>query len=153
MTVLVNDRHTYCPIPRDITTSIEKKIINNIDNLQVLGYLDIKDVYYLKSHNSYCPRIYGLPKVHKPNLPLRPILQYHALGVLHTLYPNTLVTSFMLLLIIKNTISKTRSAFKNLLFHKQYHRIMYCYHLMKCHQSLAYPYRQCWTILQADGNI
>ena len=30
----------------------------------------------LRSTDSVLPRMYGLPKIHKPNLPLRPILSF-----------------------------------------------------------------------------
>lgn len=39
-----------------------------------LGLIDQHTVRTLQTHTATCPRIYGQPKAHKPNLPLRPVV-------------------------------------------------------------------------------
>lgn len=74
MNVLLSDTNTYKEIKKDLTLKIER--LNNewVKNLHIGGMMDTKTKYELMSHHSHCPRIYGLPKVHKPGLLLRPIV-------------------------------------------------------------------------------
>ena len=44
------------------------------DKLLVNGSLDEKTYRKLRPQHKQPPRIYGLPKIHKPNIPLRPIV-------------------------------------------------------------------------------
>ena len=39
-------------------------------------FIDNKLYYYLKPTDSPSPRFYGQPKIHKPGVPIRPIVSY-----------------------------------------------------------------------------
>ena len=39
-------------------------------------FIDNKLYYYLKPTDSPAPRFYGQPKIHKPGVPIRPIISY-----------------------------------------------------------------------------
>ena len=49
-----------------------KQLKNLIDN----ELFDIKLSYYLKPTESPGPRFYSQPKIHKPGIPMRPIVSY-----------------------------------------------------------------------------
>ena len=58
----------------DRTTIIETSLDKFLDNLKSNGEIT-SDLYEsLRSTGGTCPRMYGLPKVHKVGTPLRPIL-------------------------------------------------------------------------------
>ncbi|KAJ8029631.1 hypothetical protein HOLleu_29075 [Holothuria leucospilota] len=65
---------TYRPLNRDPTTSLENKIGKAIKELKEQNKLNKKQVTQLTSRTSLSPRSYGLPKVHKEGIPLRPIV-------------------------------------------------------------------------------
>lgn len=69
MTCLLNDDNTYIEINRDQTLKVERMNNDMVKNLHNNGYIDTRTKFDLLSHHSHCPRIYGLPKVHKPELP------------------------------------------------------------------------------------
>lgn len=71
---LLSNTNTYKMISRDPTEGFQKKNNNIVDRLLILGLIDIATSYRLRAHSSQCPRIYGLPKAHKENLPLRPVV-------------------------------------------------------------------------------
>ncbi|KAJ8048218.1 hypothetical protein HOLleu_00445 [Holothuria leucospilota] len=68
------DDKTYRPLNRDPTTSLENKIGKAINELKEQNKLNIKQATQLTHRNSLSPRIYGLPKLHKEGIPLRPIV-------------------------------------------------------------------------------
>ncbi|XP_030749952.1 uncharacterized protein LOC115877775 [Sitophilus oryzae] len=71
---LLNDTKYYKPLPRDPTSTLEvkaNKLISNFSNLEII---DKELAKSLKTYNSTAARYYGLPKIHKPALALRPII-------------------------------------------------------------------------------
>lgn len=74
MSELVNDAQTYSKLPRDPTSKIQTKNNALIKKLQENNILDNDTSKSLKIYNAICPKIYGLPKIHKENRPLRPIV-------------------------------------------------------------------------------
>ncbi|CAH8606449.1 unnamed protein product [Schistosoma rodhaini] len=70
---------------RDKTLQIEKQLTDIVKNLKNKGIIT-QDLYdHIRPMGSIIPRLYGLPKVHKAGLPLRPILDmssspYHRLA-------------------------------------------------------------------------
>ncbi|XP_062714231.1 uncharacterized protein LOC134291004 [Aedes albopictus] len=74
MKQLVDDENTYEKLNRDPTGSIESKNNQFVKRLMDLKLIDAQQAYRLKSNTAICPRIYGLPKAHKPELPLRPVV-------------------------------------------------------------------------------
>ena len=73
---LLNDSKTYCYIRKDITKSIEKKLKKAIYELYKNDRISQYEYYYSRSTDAIAPRIYGLPKIHKLNCPLRPIVSF-----------------------------------------------------------------------------
>ncbi|XP_072380742.1 uncharacterized protein [Diabrotica undecimpunctata] len=71
---LLEDDHYYKPLSRDPTPTFTTKINNFITNLKKDKLLDQNIAKLLHSYNGYAPRFYCLPKIHKPQLCMRPIV-------------------------------------------------------------------------------
>lgn len=71
---LLNDENIYTKLKKDPTNQIQTKLNNIISNIHKKGKIDWKLSKFLKSYNGIAPAIYGLPKIHKINTPLRPIV-------------------------------------------------------------------------------
>ncbi|CAG9836786.1 unnamed protein product [Diabrotica balteata] len=67
---LLRDTSCYNTISRDPTPRVEREISHAIKQSDLSD--EVKKSIVPK--NSICPRIYGLPKIHKDNVPLRPIV-------------------------------------------------------------------------------
>ena len=65
---------TYRQLKRDPTSRVETKIIKALRTLEENNCLSSKERRYLSPCCSKPPQIYGLPKMHKVNIPLRPIM-------------------------------------------------------------------------------
>ena len=65
---------TYREIPWDPTNTIKKKLINILKRVKNQTGLD--NVTYKSMYPTGCvpPKFYGVPKIHKPDTPLRPIV-------------------------------------------------------------------------------
>ena len=61
-------------VKKDPTTKIKTKILKQLKVLKDNKFIDNKLYYYLKPTGSPAPRFYGQPKLHKPRVPIRPIL-------------------------------------------------------------------------------
>ena len=59
---------------RDKTEKYESQIITSLKELKTNNHIDKKVFEQLTPCGTHVPRLYGLPKVHKPGLPLRPII-------------------------------------------------------------------------------
>lgn len=70
----LSDERYYKMIPRDPTNTIEQKINKTISSLKNNHFIDERVAKSLMSYDSVCPKFYGLPKIHKPELALRPII-------------------------------------------------------------------------------
>ncbi|XP_072380769.1 uncharacterized protein [Diabrotica undecimpunctata] len=71
---LLEDDHYYKPLSRDPTPTFTTKINNFITKLKKDKLLDQNIAKLLHSYNGYAPRFYCLPKIHKPQLCMRPIV-------------------------------------------------------------------------------
>ena len=65
---------TYKELMRDPTSRIETKITRKLRELEKKGYISDKEKKFLSPQCSKPPQIYGLPKIHKEGIPLRPIV-------------------------------------------------------------------------------
>jgi GIY-YIG catalytic domain len=74
MEMLLSDTHTYSILSQDPTKNIENKNNNFINRLFLNKQIDNTEKLRLQCDTSIPPRIYGLTKIHKPNIPLRPIV-------------------------------------------------------------------------------
>ena len=71
---LLNDSTTYKIIHKDPTNTYQNTANNLITSWVKNGNLNKNAATKLKTHNALPPKIYGLPKLHKINHPLRPIV-------------------------------------------------------------------------------
>lgn len=91
MTEHLEDETTYSKIDRDPTRKTESELQKLLTDVFKFVPPEKKHLYNrLLCHTGSAPAIYGLPKIHKPNVPLRPIVDYtrsplHSLsGYLHS---------------------------------------------------------------------
>ncbi|XP_053335750.1 uncharacterized protein LOC128508432 [Clarias gariepinus] len=73
VTTLLSDHNTYETLKRDPTSKYKKQVINCLQSLKKQGVIDRKIYYHLYPGDT-TPCLYGLPKIHKDNYPLRPIV-------------------------------------------------------------------------------
>ena len=73
MEKILND-DKYRPLRRDSTLAIEKKVTNSLKLLHSDRHISDKLLDRLTPRYSDPPQMYGLPKVHKENIPMRPIV-------------------------------------------------------------------------------
>ena len=66
--------NTYRSIPRDPTNSIRNKLISILKRVKNQTGLDSNTYKSHVPHRLCPPKFYGLPKIHKPDTPLRPIV-------------------------------------------------------------------------------
>lgn len=74
MSTLVNDTTTYEQVRFDPTSRYQNGNNSLVKRLKDLKLIDYRTAKTLTSNNAICPRIYGQPKAHKQNLPLRPVI-------------------------------------------------------------------------------
>ncbi|XP_062717056.1 uncharacterized protein LOC134292178 [Aedes albopictus] len=74
MRTFVNDDTTYERVRSDPTTRYQNGNNSLVKRLKDLKLIDHRTAKELTTHNAICPRIYGQPKAHKQNLPLRPVI-------------------------------------------------------------------------------
>lgn len=70
---LLDDKNTYKIIRMDPTQKLQKTNNNIVMNLYKSGHIDKQEKFRLSANSATAPRLYGLPKIHKPDVPLRPI--------------------------------------------------------------------------------
>lgn len=68
------DTDDFKKISRDPTTTIQNKTNKIISTLVNQNILSKEAARSMKSYNSVSPRMYGNPKIHKENIPMRPIV-------------------------------------------------------------------------------
>ena len=64
----------YRPLPRDPTVKVENKIVDTLKRLRNEEHLDHKLCDFLTPRYSTPTQMYGLPKIHKEDTPMRPIV-------------------------------------------------------------------------------
>ena len=73
MLMMLGDQDTYQLMAKDPTTSLENRMNSVLLRLQREGRLSGKTYYHLHSSAAGVQHLYGLPKVHKPDVPFRPM--------------------------------------------------------------------------------
>ena len=73
MNQLLEDKNTYKITRTDPTNKLIKLNNNLITEIYKLNQIDSKQKYKLHCSAANAPRLYGLPKIHKKDVPLRPI--------------------------------------------------------------------------------
>ena len=74
MNELLEDTSTYRPLNMDPTIKHKNKLINIITRIKTESGLDDATYRRMYSTRVSSPKLYGLPKLHKKNNPIRPIL-------------------------------------------------------------------------------
>ena len=74
MNNILNDANTFRPISDDNTIRNEDRVIRKLRDLRKSGFITADEYKPARPVGSQPARIYGLPKTHKANTPLRPIL-------------------------------------------------------------------------------
>lgn len=70
---ILNDMMTYRRINKDPTSYLQKKNNDLVEELQKCNIITVIEKKRLRNDAALPPRLYGLPKIHKTDLPLRPI--------------------------------------------------------------------------------
>ena len=73
---LLDDRDTYQPVAKDPTSALERRINSVLWSLGQKSLLSDGTYCRLRSSVGGVPHLYGLPKIHKPDIPLWPIVSF-----------------------------------------------------------------------------
>ncbi|CAF3906737.1 unnamed protein product [Rotaria sp. Silwood1] len=73
---ILSDNKKFKLLNEDPTISCENTLTNVLRQMKNEEYLTQQECKYIKPVGSVSARLYGLPKVHKDNVPLRPIVSY-----------------------------------------------------------------------------
>ena len=68
------NQNTYKVISKDPTNTIKNKLINILKGIKTKSGLGINTYKSMYPTGCVLPKFYGLPKIHKPDTPLRPIV-------------------------------------------------------------------------------
>ena len=71
---LLDDTNTYKPITTDPTTKLKNRLINILKLMKGEGKIDENTYRKIYPTGASAPKFYGLPKIHKEDVPLRPIV-------------------------------------------------------------------------------
>ena len=81
---------TYRKLKNDPTASTERKVTKHLLGLRKSESLSANLYRRLHPSASTCPKFYGLPKIHKPDVPLRPIVASRGSPTYSITWHNTL---------------------------------------------------------------
>ena len=73
MDALVNDKQSYEVLIQDPTPALQRKLNRKLLDLKKTDAIDIQRYNRLRYRVPQPPKLCGLPKLHKPNIPMRPI--------------------------------------------------------------------------------
>ena len=74
METKLKDETTYKKLMKDPTEDIKKELSTKLNQLKEEEEIDLKTFYKLSPTKTRIPRMYGQPKIHKANYPLREIV-------------------------------------------------------------------------------
>ena len=129
MLVILSDQSKFIKdaVQDDAVRKIERLLIRKLKALRDKGIIDKHMFQQLSPKGTITPRMYGLPKTHKPSIPLRPILSmsgspYHKLAkwlvdviepVQRSLTPHSLRDTFEFINLVStvNTTDKVMASF------------------------------------------
>ena len=85
MNDIISDTNKFQPENLDTTHKIEKLINSKLKHMLNLSLIDMKTYIELRPRGTKMSHMYGLPKLHKPRMPMRPIVAminspYHKLA-------------------------------------------------------------------------
>ncbi len=105
MNILLEDREVYIELKKDPTRNTERKMNAMLLTSRKQGKFDYSLYNLLRSTDAICARLYGLPKIHKESVPLRPIVSFVG--------SPTYEVSKYLCSILSPLLGKSRSMVKN----------------------------------------
>ncbi|XP_076042000.1 uncharacterized protein LOC143025905 [Oratosquilla oratoria] len=73
---LLQDTQTYTIVPQDPTKKLQAKVERELKELRENRIINDDEWKKMRPGDSTIPKFYGLPKVHKENIPLRPIVAF-----------------------------------------------------------------------------
>ena len=76
MDSLVNDNQTYEPLKRNHKPTLQRRLNGKLLDLKKTETTDIQLHYRLRCRVPQSAKLYGLPKLHKPNIPMQPIVSF-----------------------------------------------------------------------------
>ena len=76
MDSLVNDKQTYEPLKHDPTPALQRRLIGKLLDLKKTETIGIQLYYRLRCRVLQSVKLYGLPKLHKPNILMQPIVSF-----------------------------------------------------------------------------
>nr|CAH8820893.1 unnamed protein product [Trichobilharzia regenti] len=71
---LLKDEDVYQQLPTNPIQTLDNRIQRTLNKLTKTGQITKQDRWRMKSNRLVLPRFYGRPKIHKANIPLRPIV-------------------------------------------------------------------------------
>ena len=77
MDALVNNKQTYEVLKRDPTPALQRKLNNILLTLKKTDRIDFRRYNRLRCSVPQPPKLYRLAKLHKPNIPMRPIVSFY----------------------------------------------------------------------------
>ena len=77
MNALVSDKQTYKELKQDSTLSLQRRLNDKLSSLRKTNSINLQIYYRLRSSVPRPPKLYGLPKIHKPQIPIRPIISFY----------------------------------------------------------------------------
>ena len=96
---MLSDTTTYKILPKDPTSSLQREMNAILLSLRRSDHLSESQYNKLRSSAGHIPFLYALPKIHKPHVPLRPIVSFvssptyclskHLVSILSPLVGNT----------------------------------------------------------------
>ena len=78
MLEMLSDEKIYKKLGKDPTPSMERKLNALLLQLKKKGSIPAGLYHQIRSSGGLTPLLYGLPKVHKPGVPLRPIVSFYS---------------------------------------------------------------------------
>ena len=76
MDALVNGKQSYEELKRDPTPALQRKLENKLLTLKNADAFDTQRYYRLRCSTPQPSKLYGLPKLHEPGIPVRPIVSF-----------------------------------------------------------------------------
>ncbi|XP_076066091.1 uncharacterized protein LOC143039734 [Oratosquilla oratoria] len=73
---LLQDTNTYEVVEVDPTQKLQRKVEGELRKLKESRLISEKEWMMMKPGDSVIPKMYGLPKIHKEGVPLRPIIAF-----------------------------------------------------------------------------
>ncbi|CAF2134469.1 unnamed protein product [Rotaria magnacalcarata] len=74
MLEILNDSSTFKKVDEDLTIKIEDQLIKRLLKMVDRKFITENEYKQMRPCGSQCARMYGLPKIHKAGLPLRPVM-------------------------------------------------------------------------------